>query len=54
LNENLANNAIINPKAFWPYCNTKMKNKPRLGHPKSSKGALVQGDKEEEADLFNE
>jgi len=48
----LARNVKTNPKAFWRDCNSKLKNKPRLGDPKNSKGAVVQGDKEK-ADLFN-
>ena len=32
----LARNVKSNPKAFWRYCNTKLKNKPRLGDLKTS------------------
>ena len=49
----LANNVKSNPKEFWPYCNPKLKNEPRLGDLKTSEGALVQGDKEK-MDLLNE
>ena len=42
-----------NPKAFWRYCNTKLKNNPRLGDLKTSEGALAQKYKEK-VDLLNE
>ena len=40
-------------KTFWRYCNTKLKNKPRLWDLKTSEGSLVQEDKEK-AHLLNE
>ena len=52
LERGLARNVKSNPKAFWRYCSTKLKNKPRLGDLKTSEGALVQGNKE--VDLLNE
>ena len=42
----LARYVKSNPKAFWWYCNTKLKNRPRLGDLKTREGVLVQGDKE--------
>ena len=48
----LARNVKTNPKAFWRYSNSKLKNKPRLGDLKNSERAVVQGDKEK-ADLLN-
>ena len=44
--KDLSNNVKSNPNAFWRYCNIKLKNKPVLGEPKASEGALVQRDKE--------
>ena len=37
----LARNVKTNPKAFWRYCNSKLKNKPKLGDLKNSEGAVV-------------
>ena len=48
----LARNVKTNPKAFWWYCNSKLKNKARLGDLKNTEGAVVQGDKGNE-DLLN-
>ena len=49
----LAHNVKNNPKVFWQYCNSKLKNKPRLADLNTSEGALAQGDNEK-AYLLNE
>jgi hypothetical protein len=40
----LAHNIKTNPKAFWRYPNSKLKNKPKLGDLKQEDGSLTQDD----------
>lgn len=50
---NLAENIKKNPKAFWRYCKSKLKNRSRLGDLKSTDGTLTSDDKAK-AELLNE
>ena len=50
---NLATNLKKNPKAFWRYCKSKLKNVCRLGDLKSEAGDLLSDDREK-ADLLNQ
>ena len=49
---NLARNVKQNPKAFWRYCKSKMKNRSKLGDPKMADGKLT-GDDETKDELLN-
>ena len=49
--QNLAKNLKHNPKAFWRYCNSKMKSKSRLGDLQDKDGKLTNDDSEK-AELF--
>ena len=49
---NLARNMKHNPKAFWRYCKSKMKNRSKLGDLKMADGKLT-GDDVTKADLLN-
>jgi len=49
---NLARNVKQNPKAFWRYCKSKLKNRGKLGDLKSDDGTLTNDDRAK-ADLLN-
>ena len=49
---NLARNVKQNPKAFWRYCRSKIKNRSKLGDLKMADGKLT-GEDETKADLLN-
>ena len=48
----LARNMKTNPRAFWRYCNTKLKTKPRIGDLVDSEGQPTHEDLEK-ADILN-
>ena len=50
--KDLARNVKSDPKAFWRYCNTKLKNKPRIGDIKANDGTKTQCDLAK-ADILN-
>ena len=50
--KDLARNMKTNPKAFWRYCNTKLKTKPRIGDLVNSEGQPTHVDLEK-ADILN-
>ena len=50
---NLATNLKHNPKAFWRYCKSKLKNRSRLGDLKTESGDRISDDSAK-ANLLNE
>ena len=50
---NLAMNVKQNPKAFWRYCKSKLKNRSKLGDLKTSDGSLTSDDVTK-AELLNQ
>ena len=50
--KDLARNMKSNPNAFWRYCNTKLKTKPRIGDLINSEGQPTHEDLEK-ADILN-
>ena len=48
-----ARNVKQNPKAFWRYCRSKIKNRSKLGDLKMADGKLTGDDDETKADLLN-